>query len=155
LEFLDPATDSHLMASTTALSALGTIMAATAVVQAIERHEMSRTETDVPFIKFAIFLGPLIVAFGICAVSLVVFSRALVSLAAESGVATLVILMIVRRLGFGIWAGDLIASTSIGIAVIVAIAVAESRVGSGDALLRYASHSRSSLISITQRMIAD
>ena len=155
LEFLDPATDIHVRVSTTALSALGEIMAATAVIRAIERHEMRRTETDVPFTKFAISLGSSLVAFGICAISLVIFSRAPVSLAAASGLATFVILMIVRRLGFGVWAGDAIAAVAIGIAVIVAIAIAESHAGSGDAMLRYASHSRSSLISITQRMIAD
>ena len=154
-EFLDPATDIHMRVSTTALSALGVIMAATAVVQAIERHAMRRTETDVPFTKFAISLSPALVAFGICALSLVIFSRAPVSLAAASGLATLVILMIVRRLGFGVWAGDTIAVVAIGIAVIVAIAIAGSHAGSGDAMLRYAAHSQSSLISITQRMIAD
>src|SRR5262249_23078880 len=58
-------------------------------------------------------------------------------------------------LGFGVWTGDTIAAMAIAIAVVVAIAIAESHVGSGDAMLRYASHSQSSLISITQRMIAD
>jgi hypothetical protein len=61
----------------------------------------------------------------------------------------------IRRLGFGLWAGDTIAAMAIGIAITIAIAIAELHAGSGDAMLRYASHSQSSLISITQRIIAD
>ena len=129
-EFLDQATDVRIRVSTTALCALGVIMAATAVVRAIERHEMRRTETDVPFTKFAISLSLALVAFGICALSLVIFSRAPVTFAAASGLATLAILMVVRRLGFGLWAGDTIAAMAIGIAIIVAIAIAESHAGS-------------------------
>jgi hypothetical protein len=154
-EFLDEATDVGIRVSTTALCALGVIMAATAVVRAIERYETRRTETDVPFIKFAIALSLALVAFGICALSLVIFSRAPVTFSAASGLATLAILMVVRRLGFGLWAGDTIAAMAIGVAITLTIAIAELHAGSGDALLRYASYSQSSLISITQRIIAD
>ena len=99
-EFLDEATDARIRESTTALCALGVIMAATAVVRAIERYETRRTEIDVPFTKFAIAPGLAIVAFGICALSLAIFSPAPVSFAAASGLATLAILMGIRRLGF-------------------------------------------------------
>ena len=63
--------------------------------------------------------------------------------------------MVIRRLGFGLWAADIIAAMAIGVVIIIAIAVAETHAGSGNAMLRYASHSQSSLISMTQRIIAD
>ena len=154
-EFLDEATEESIRVSTTALCALGVIMAATAVVLAIERYETRQPESDLPLIKFALVPGLALVAFGICALSLVIFSRAPVGVAAASGLATLAILMVIRRLGFGLWAADTIAAMAIGVVIIIAIAVAETHAGSGNAMLRYATHSESSLISMTQRIIAD
>ena len=152
-EFIDQATNARNRESTTALCALGVIMAATTVVRAIERYET--TEIDVPFAKFAIAPGLTIVAFSICALALTIFSPAPVSFAAASGLATLAILMGIRRLGLSLWAGNIIAAMAIGVVITIAIAIAETHAGSGDAMLRYASHSESSLISVTQRIIAD
>jgi hypothetical protein len=154
-EFLDDGTKVGIRLSTTALCALGVVMAATAVVRAIERYETRRTETDVLFTNFANALSLALVAFGICALSLVMFSPAPVTFAATSGLATLAILMVMRRLGFGLWAGSTFAAMAIGVAIIIAIAIAELHAGQGNAMFRYASHSPSSLISITQRIVAD
>jgi hypothetical protein len=154
-EFLDKVTDAGIRASTTGLCALGVIMAATAAVRAIERYETRRTETDVSFTEFAIALSLALVAFAICFLSLAIFSVAPVTFAAASGLATLAILMVIRRLGFGVWVGDTIAAMAIGVAITIAISIAETRAGSGDTTLRYASRSQSSLISITQRIIED
>jgi hypothetical protein len=154
-KFLDVTTSIRIRDSTMALSALGVILAAAAAVRGVERYEMRRSDTDVSFAKFAITLSVALVAFGICALSLVNFSRPLVSLAAAGGLATLAILTVIRRLGFGPWAEDSIAATSIAVAIIVAIAFAQSHAGPGDAVLRYASHSQSSLIAVTQRIMGD
>ena len=154
-EFLDHGTTVDIRVPTTALCALGVIMAATAVVRAIERYETRRTETDVLFTKFPNALSLALVAFGICALSLVIFSRAPVIFAAASGLATLAILMVIRRLGFGLWAGTTFAAMAIGVVIIIAVAIAELHAGQGDAVLRYASYSQSSLISITRRIVAD
>jgi len=152
-EFLNAATGVGV--STTALCALGVIMAAAAAVRATEHYEMRRTETAVPFTKFATALGLALGAFGICTLSLVIFSQPFVSFAAASGLATIVILTLIRRLGVGPWVGDTIAVMAIGVAITLAIAIAQKHAGSGDAVLRYASHAQSSLISMTQRIIAD
>ena len=154
-EFLDESTGARIRASTTGLCALGVIMAATAAARAVERYETRRTESDVPFNEFAIALTLALVAFAMCFVSLAIFSVAPVIFAAASGLATLAILMVIRRLGIGVWAGDTMAAMAIGIAITIAISIAETHAGSGDATLRYASRSQSSLISITQRIIAD
>ena len=140
-EFLDEATDESIRVSTTALCTLGVIMAATAVALAIERYETRQPEMNLPLIKLALVPGLALVAFGICTLSLVIFSRAPVGVAAASGLATLVILMVIRRLGFGLWAADTIAAMAIGVVIIIAIAVAETHAGSGSAMLRYATHS--------------
>jgi hypothetical protein len=154
-KFLDKATEFAISESTTALCALGVIMAATAAIRSIERYETRRSETDVQFTEFAIILSLALVAFGICALSLAIFSRALVSFAAASGLATFAILMVIRRLGFGLWAGDATAAMAIGLVIAITITIAESHAGSGDVMLRYGSHSQSSLFSTSQRIIAD
>jgi hypothetical protein len=154
-EFLDEATNTAISVSTTALCALGVILAAAAVVRGIERYETRRSDADTPFAKFAIGLGPALAAFGICALSLVIFSRAPVGLAAACGLATLAVLMVVRRLSFGLWVGSAISAIAVSIAIIITIGVAETHAGSGDVMFRYASQAHSSLISTTKRIIAD
>jgi hypothetical protein len=149
--FFDEATDAGVRASTTALCALGVIVAATATVRAIERYETRRTRTDVPSTKFAIALGLALVAFAICSLSLAFFAQAPIIFAAASGCAMLAILMVIRRLGLNLWAGVAIAAMAIG----SAIAIAGTHTGSGALTLRYASHSQSSLISMAQRIIED
>jgi hypothetical protein len=153
--FLDAVINIKVAESTTALSALGAIMAAAAVVRAIERYETSRSETDAAFTKVKIALSLALVAFGICTFSLIIFSRAFVSLAAASGLVSLAILVVIRRLGFGPWAGDTIATVSIAIVIVIVIAIASKHAGSDDALLRFSSHSPSLLMSVAQRIIGD
>ena len=154
-EFLDQAAEIGFRVSTTALCALGVVIAAAAVVWAIERHETRQTRSNVPFTKFALAPVLALAAFSICALSLVIFSRAPVSIAAASGLTTLAILMVIRRLGFGPLAGDTVAAMAIGLVIAIAITIAETHAGTGNAMLRYASTSPSSLISMTQRLIAD
>jgi hypothetical protein len=151
LNFPDEATDAGIRASTTALCALGVVVAATATIRAIERYETRRTRTDVPSTKFAIALSLALVAFAICSLSLALFAPAPIIFAAANGFAILAIIMIIRRLGLNLWTGVAIAAIAIG----SAIAIAETHVGSGILTLRYASHSQSSLISMAQRIIED
>jgi hypothetical protein len=151
--FLDVATDAVFTTSAAALCALGAVIAAATMVLAMERrYETPRTKigwTNLSVMSLAL------VAFGICGLSLVIFAPALVGIAAAAGLATFIILMIVRRLGFGVWVGDTIAAVAMGVAIALTLIIAESHAGSGDAVLRYASHSQSSLSSIVQRIIAD
>jgi hypothetical protein len=153
--FIDGATDSGFSTSTTGLSSLGLIMAAAAVVLAIERrYETLHRKSDRPFADL-IGMSPSLVACGICGLSLVIFARAPIGISAATGLATFIILMILRRLGFGVWTGNTIAAVTIGITVIIAIVASESHAASDDAVLRYAWHSPSSLIPMTQRIIGD
>jgi hypothetical protein len=154
-ELPDEATEVTFRVSTTALCALGIVSAAAAVVRAIERYEMRQSESDLPFTKFGLASVPALTAFGICALSLVIFSRAPVSFAAASGLVTLAILMLIRRLGLGPLAGDTVAAIAIGVVIAIAVTIAATHAGTGNAMLWYASHSQSSLISVTQRMIED
>jgi hypothetical protein len=154
-EFLDQAAEVGFTMSTTAVCALGVVISAAAAVRALERYEAHQPQSDIPFGKFALAPVLALAAFSVCALSLVIFSSAPVSIAAASGLATLVILMVIRRLGFAPLAGDAVAAMAIGIVIAVAITIAETHAGTGNAMLRYASTSPSSLISMTQRMIAD
>jgi hypothetical protein len=151
--FLDVATEVGFSASTTALCALGVVMAAAVVVRTIEwRYETPPSETDLTNLSV---MSPALVACSICGLSLVIFAPALANVATATGLATFIVLMIVRRLGFGVLVGDTIAAAAIGAAIALAIVIAESHAGSGDAVLRYASHSQSSVTSIAQRIIGD
>jgi hypothetical protein len=69
--------------------------------------------------------------------------------------ATLAILVAIRRLGLSLWAGETVAVVAIGVVITMAIAIAETHAGPGDAMVRYALHLQSSLIPIAQRIIAD
>jgi hypothetical protein len=153
-DFLGGATNIGIRKSTAALSVLGVIFAAAAVVRAMEHHEVHRG-ADALYTKFTTPLSLVVLAFGICASSLVVSSRAPVNLAAASGLSTFVILMATRRLGFGPWVAETIATAAIGIVIIVVIAIVQKYAGSGGALVRYAFQSESSVISMTQRIIGD
>jgi hypothetical protein len=152
-DFLDATNNAGISVSTTALSGIGLTITAAAVVRAIEHYEVR--PAGVRFTNFAVQLSLPLVAFGICALSLIIFSKILVSVAAAAGLAALAVLVVTRRLGFGPWAGDTIAATAIGIVIVIAIVVAQKHTGTGDAVLRYASHSQSGLISTTERIIGD
>jgi hypothetical protein len=153
--FIDGATNAGFSASTTALASLGLIMASAALVRVIERgYETLRIKSDRPLSNL-IGMSPSLAACGICGLSLVIFASAPIGISAATGLVTFVILMIVRRLGFGVWTGNTIAAVTIGIAVIIAIVASESHAASDDLVLRYASHSRSPLVSMTQRIIGD
>jgi hypothetical protein len=154
-EFPDQATEIGFRVSTTALCALGVVISAAATVRALERYEARQPQSDVPFSKFALAPVIALAALSICVLSLAIFSWAPVSIAAASGLATLVILMVIRRLGFGPLAGDAVATMAIGIVIAIAVTIAETHARTGNIMLRYASTSASSLISMTQRMIAD
>ena len=103
-----------------------------------------------PFTKFA--LAPVLAlgALAICTLSLVIFSRAPVTVAAVGGLAALAILMVIRRLGFGPLVGDTVAAMAIGVVIAIAITIAETHAGTSNAMLRYASTSPSSLISMNR-----
>jgi hypothetical protein len=135
--FLGESTDTGTRASITALCALGVILTAAAAIWAIERYETRRTETEVSFAKFAIILSTCLVAFAICSLALVCFATSPIIFAAACGLTTLVIVMVIRRLGLGGWAGSAMAATS------------------GDLTLRFALDSPSSLVPIAQRIIRD
>jgi hypothetical protein len=155
LDFLDRATDIGVRESTTALSVLGVILAAAAAVRAMEHYEVHRNKAEAPFNKFTMALTLGVLALGICASSLVGFSRTPVNMSALSGLSTLVILVLTRRLGFGPWVAQTIAAVAIGIVTIIVIAIVQKHAGPGSVLVRYALQSQSSLISMTERIIGD
>jgi hypothetical protein len=149
--FLGESTDTGTSASITALCALGVILTAAAAIWAIERYETRRTETEVSFAKFAIILSTCLVAFAICSLALVCFATSPIIFAAACGLTTLVIVMVIRRLGLGGWAGSAMAATAAG----AAIAIAKTHAVSGDLTLRFALDSPTSLVPIAQRIIRD
>jgi hypothetical protein len=150
--FIDISGDVSLGTSTAALSALGVVTALAASVNTIERrYEKALKEVRGNLIA----ISPILIGCAICGVGLITFAPRPVSIAAAAALATFVVIMIVRRLGFGVWTGNSIAGLATIAVIAIAILSADSYAVSGDLALRYASHSLSSLNSITQRIIAD
>jgi hypothetical protein len=137
--------------SLTALSALGVIINATAMVRAIERYETGQTSLDVPFAKFIRTLIMCVVALTICACAIIIFTNTPVIFATLSGFVTFVIVMAIRRLGLGLWVSAVIALT----AIIVAIVIITANSSSGDLMLRFASDSPRVSVQVAQSVLSD
>jgi hypothetical protein len=134
-----------------AASALGVVTAATATIRSIERFETRRTNVDISM--FFGFLTANLLALLICWLALIFAAPKQVTFAAGCGLATVVLVVVIRRLGLGPAAGGALATVAIIAAG--AIAIGNSYAGNGDLTLRFAADAPPSAISIAQRMMAD
>jgi hypothetical protein len=132
-----------------AASALGVVTAAAATIRSIERFETRRTNVDISM--FFGFLAANLLALLICWLALIFAAPKQVAFAAGCGFATIVLVVIIRRLGLGRASAGALAA----VAVIAAGAIGNSYAGNGDPTLRFASNAAPSAISTAQRMMAD
>jgi hypothetical protein len=148
-----PATGPTAADALRSASALGTIFAAVAVVRSIERFETRRTRAGMTWTKFAGSLAGSLLAFAICALALMMAAPAPVTFAAGVGLATVALVVLIRRLVLGPYAiGALAVVTIVGA---IAIAAASSTSGESDLTLRFATEASSMANSIAGRMITD
>jgi hypothetical protein len=128
-----------------AASALGTIIAAAATIRAVERYETRRNTAEMTTTRFAWSLTATLSALAICWLALIIAAPIEVTFAAGCGFATVVLVVIARR----------VARAMAAVAMIAAIAIVAAKPHAGTPTLRFAAAASPSAISIAERMIAD
>ena len=114
--------------------------------------ETRRGRNEMAFGSFAGWAAVWLVCFFICAIGAALASISAVFVAA-CGVVTLLLTVLIRRIGLGLWPSALIA----GAGVVAAIALVVSNWGGGtqvDVALRFA-NAPAPMVATTQRMISD
>jgi hypothetical protein len=135
-----------------AASALGSIVAAAATIKSVERYETRRNNAEMSLTKFGRSLGVSLLALTICCLAVVFAAPVQVAFAAECGLATVVVVVIVRRFALA----PLPAGALAAVAIIAAIAIATGKSNmSGDLAVRFAAEPAPSTVSMVERMIAD
>jgi hypothetical protein len=133
-----------------AVSVLGTIIAAAAAIRAFERFETRRLSRDMTQRKFwsdfAVWLAAWAISW------FVISGRPSHVFAAACGTTSLVIVEVIRRLGVGRRASAAIAATAIVVAIAV---IAFQPTGTNDVTLRFASSPLSSDLPMAEQMIMD
>jgi UPF0716 family protein affecting phage T7 exclusion len=137
-------------ASLTAVAALGVIVNAAALVRVIERYETRRTSSQMPSANLLRGLSVCVVALAICICAIISFATMQIVFATMSGLATFIIVMMIRRFGLDLWMNAIIALA----AVVIGVAIVSRNMGSGDLTLRFAS-SPQALIQVAQSMLSD
>jgi uncharacterized membrane protein len=135
-----------------ACAALGIIIAAAALVRTFERYETRRAHPDGSLGAFAPTLIACFAAFAACATAVAWMGGHEAIFAAVCGLATLVTVISIRRLGLGPW-----GSAAIGVAaVVVALAVVASRPGlTGKELTLAFAEQGAARVAAAQAMLAD
>lgn len=134
-----------------AASALGTIIAAAATVRAVERYETRRNTAEMTMAKLAWSLTAALTALATCWLALIIAAPIEVTFAAGCGFATVVLVVIARRVA----PAPLAAGALAAVAIIAAIAIVAAKPHAGTPTLRFAAAASPSAISIAERMIAD
>lgn len=153
--FLGEVTSTEPRATIHALSGFGLILSATGIIQSIERYETrrSRSEHRIARSTFVLTAAVWAIAFALCALALALFSPGSARFAAVCGLATLLAVTAVRRLGLET------RSSFVLIAVVLALPLAfvahRLLVGSGDLTLRFVAHSPQPFLAMVGRMIGD
>jgi hypothetical protein len=139
-------------ASFAALAAIGVTLTATATDRAIERYETRRTAGQISLGGFIRTLAASLLAFAICALAVMYAAPAALGFATACGVATLAILVVIRRAGLGRWAaGAMIIGAVLGAGIIAATHTETST----DPTLQFAANAAPAQLSVAERMIAD
>jgi hypothetical protein len=132
--------------------ALGLLLSITAAIRTWERYETRRLAGTTPF-AFVPTLAACLAAFAACSLAIALRITSNLIFAVASGLATLLAVVLIRRLGPGRWGTSAIAVSAI-VAAIALIAI-QAHARTGDWTLAFAGYEPSSLLSITQRILAD
>jgi hypothetical protein len=153
LFFLSPSDGAAPAASMDAISALGVIVTTAAAIRAFERFETRRSAADMSFLKFSRSFVYCLVGFAICWGAILFFAARPVIFAAACGFATLVWVVVARRVGLGPWSRAATAVAGIGAAAFVTLSQwGPQNVGFS---LRFAAFPSPALISTAQRILSE
>jgi hypothetical protein len=140
-------------AAATGCAALGTILATAGAIRTFERHETRRADPNASLAAFAPTLAACFAAFAACAAAVVWSGTGETIFSAAYGLATMIAVVAIRRLGLGPWGYGAIAAA----AVVVAAAIIASRPGlrTQDLTLAFATQVPPARVSEVQSMLAD
>jgi len=134
-------------------AALGIIVAAAATVRTLERYETRHASPNRSVALLMATFVACIVALAICVTALLLSASSSVLIATGYGVAGLVAVIVVRRLGFGAWGMAAIGALGVGVAVLLLANNPDLRAKS--ILLAFARESLASQVAISQRILDD
>ena len=100
-------------------AALGLVLSSASALGVFDRFESQRISGKSSIATFAMEFGFCVVAFAACSLAISLHATGYLILAAVSGLATLAIVVLIRRLGLGPWGRSAIGSVAIVIAISV------------------------------------
>jgi hypothetical protein len=132
---------------------LGIILAAAGALHALERGNLRAQDQGKSAVSFHLAFVACVGAAAICSIAVFVSATRQAYFAAACGIASLAVAIVIRRLRFGPWGYSAIVS----IALVVAFAAITLQPGgqTTDLTVAFAALAPESLVSVTQRILAD
>jgi hypothetical protein len=132
-------------------AALGLILSSACAIGVFDRFETQRIKGKSSIASFAMAFGFCVVAFAACALAILLHATGYLILAASAGLATLAVVVLIRRLGLGPWGCSAIGSVAIVIAISVVAMQPASQITA--LTLPLAPHVSVSPSSVTERIL--
>jgi hypothetical protein len=151
--FLGEISSTGARASIAAATALGTVLASTTVVYAIERYETRRRRADFNRRGYIAIFGAAIGALIITLVTVVFFTSKPVIFATLSGLGTFILIVVFHRIGLEGRMGFVLAGAAV--AVPLSIIAGDLVKSTPDLSIRFVTDAPKPLVELTQRIITD
>jgi hypothetical protein len=150
-----PSTAPALLARTQSVdcAAMGIVIAGAAAIRTLERYETRHAHPDRSVTILMGTFAACAAALTICVVALMLGATANVLIATGYGVAGVVAVVFIRRLGFGPW--GVLAIVLPGVALATFLAASNPALGTKNFSLIFATQAPESLVGTTQRILAD
>jgi hypothetical protein len=140
-------------AAATTSVAIGAILAVASLVWSFERFETRRANRELSFGRFVLTFTTCLAAAATCLFAVLLIATGQAIFATGCGIATLAIVVAIRRLGLGPWG----YSAIVAVALVVAIAIGALQPGArmADVTVAFATNASASLVAITQRILME
>src|SRR5262249_37624861 len=129
--------------------ALGTVLSTATAIRTFERHETRRRRAEISTAGFTFFLLASLFSFATCWIAISFNATGPLIFAIICGLATLIIVVSIRRLGLGSWGCSAILAT----AAVAVISIVVVHLPTTDLPLAFVTHGP--LVSITGHILAD
>ena len=131
--------------------ALGTVLSTATAIRTFERHETRRRRAEISTAGFTFFLLASLFSFATCWIAISFNATGPLIFAITCGLATLIIVVSIRRLGLGSWGCSAILTTAM--VAVISIVVVHLPTRTMDLTLAFVTHGP--LVSITGHILAD
>lgn len=135
-----------------AINALAVLITLAFTIQSFERFETRHPQIDLSLLSFSRPFIYGLIGFVITTASILLFGPRPIIFATGCGLATMVWVLIMRRVGLGAWSGAVAAVVGVGAAAFIVLSQWAS--GSAGFSLRFAAARSSALVATTERLLA-